>query len=330
MADTANLGVVVIGRNEGERLERCLESMRHAGCPVVYVDSGSSDDSVRMARSRGVETVELAPPFSAAKARNEGFQRLLAQHRDIRFVLFLDGDCTLLPGWIDAGVRALTEDSRRAAVFGIVLERNAQASIYNRLCDIEWRYAAGDLADCGYLGGRSMMRAAVFRELGGFRPEMIAGEDAELGVRIGLAGYKVTSIACPMATHDADMHRFGQWWRRAVRAGHAIGQRCELHGRSAARDCVRERGSTVFWGIALPLGILLSALATQGASLLLLAAYPLLGIRVWRHRRSAGDGPGDAALYAIFVLIGKFANAAGLLTFFVNKSAGRYQLIEYK
>jgi GT2 family glycosyltransferase len=332
MADTASLGVVVIGRNEGERLARCLESVRHAGCPVVYVDSGSSDDSLRVAALLGADIVELDPAhgFSAARARNEGFKRLLERDPGIRFVQFLDGDCTLLPGWIEAGLRALADDAGRAAVFGLVLERDAQASVYNRLCDIEWRCAPGDLADCGGLGGRSMMRAAVFRELGGFRPEVIAGEDSELGVRMGLAGHKVTSIACPMATHDAGMHRFGQWWRRAVRAGHAIGQRSDLHGRSAARDCVHERASTFFWGIVLPLGIVLSAFATQGASLLLLAAYPLLGIRVWRHRRAAGDGPGDAALYAAFVLIGKFANAAGLLKFFVNKSAGRYPLIEYK
>ena len=282
------------------------------------------------ARALGVETVELAPPFSAAKARNEGFKRLLELHPDMRFVQFLDGDCTLLPGWIDAAVRTLERDATRAAVFGVVLEREAAASVYNRLCDIEWRCARGDLADCGALGGRAMMRAAVFRELGGFRAEIIAGEDSELGVRMGLAGYKVTSIACLMATHDAAMYRFGQWWQRAVHAGHAIGQRCDLHGRSAARDCVHERQSTLFWGIALPLGIVLGALVSGGASLWLLSAYPLLGIRVWRHRLSAGDEARDAALYALFVVIGKFANAVGLLKFFINKSAGRYPLIEYK
>jgi GT2 family glycosyltransferase len=330
MADSAQPGVVVIGRNEGERLERCLQSVRLSGCPIVYVDSGSCDESVRKARALGVETVELAPPFSAAKARNEGFKRLLELHPDMRFVQFLDGDCTLLPGWIDAAVRTLERDATRAAVFGVVLEREAAASVYNRLCDIEWRCARGDLADCGSLGGRAMMRAAVFRELGGFRAEVIAGEDSELGVRMGLAGYKVTSIACLMATHDAAMHRFGQWWQRAVRAGHAIGQRCDLHGSSAARDCVRERQSTLFWGIALPLGIVLGALASGGASLWLLTAYLLLGVRVCRHRLGAGDEARDAALYALFVVIGKFANAVGLLKFFINKSAGRYPLIEYK
>jgi cellulose synthase/poly-beta-1,6-N-acetylglucosamine synthase-like glycosyltransferase len=255
---------------------------------------------------------------------------LLEEDPGIRFVQFLDGDCTLLPGWIHAGVHALLEDSKRAAVFGSVLERNAGASVYNRLCDIEWRCPPGDLANCAGLGGRSMMREEVFRELGGFRPEVIAGEDSELGVRMGLAGYKVTSLACPMATHDADIKSFAQWWRRAVRWGHAIGQRSDIHGRSAVRDCVHERNSTLFWAIGLPLVVLLAAPASGGASLLLLAAYPLLGVRVGRSRRRMGDSVGDAALYAIFVPIAKFANAIGLIKFFLNKSVGRYEIIEYK
>src|SRR6267143_2891350 len=327
-----NVGIVVIGRNEGQRLVRCLESVLRVGCPVVYVDSGSSDDSVAAAESFGVETVELvgASPFSAARARNEGFRRLLEEYPGIRFVQFLDGDCTLVPGWIDAGVRALLEESKRYAFFGQVMECNAVASVYNRLCDIEWRCPPGDLANCGGLGGRSMMREEVFRELGGFRPEVIAGEDSELGVRMGLAGYKVTSIACPMVTHDADIRSFRQWWRRSTRAGHAIGQRSDIHGRSALRDCVRERNSTVFWGVGLPLAVLMSSFATYGASLFLLSAYPALGIRIWGHRRNAGEGAGDAVLYAVFVLIAKFANAAGLVKFFLNKLAGRYEIIEYK
>jgi GT2 family glycosyltransferase len=327
-----SIGIVVIGRNEGVRLAQCLESVVRCGCASVYVDSGSTDNSVASARAFGVESLELdgARPFSAARARNEGFTRLTEKYPGLHFVQFLDGDCTLLPGWIDAAVSALRADPRRAAVLGRLLERNPAASLYNRLCDLEWRCAPGDLQDYGKLGGISMMRADVFRRLGGFRAEVIAGEDSELGVRMALAGHTVTKLACPMATHDAGIKSFRQWWRRAVRGGHAIGQRSDLHGSSAVRDCVRERNSTLFWGIGLPLMVLSSAFATRGASFLFLAAYPLLGVRVWRYRRSIGDGPEEALLYALFVLIAKFANAVGLLKFILNKFAGRYHIIEYK
>ena len=41
----SQLGIVTIGRNEGERLRRCLSSVVGRGMPVVYVDSDSTDGS---------------------------------------------------------------------------------------------------------------------------------------------------------------------------------------------------------------------------------------------------------------------------------------------
>jgi GT2 family glycosyltransferase len=329
---SADVGIVVIGRNEGARLVKCLESVAGSGCPVVYVDSGSSDDSVAVAGSFGVRVHQLdsSRPVSAARARNEGFDQLLAACPQVRFVQFIDGDCTLLPGWIEAGSRALSENAARSAVIGHLLERNADASIYNRLCALEWRLVPGDLQNYGVLGGIAMMRTEVFRRLGGFRPEVIAGEDSELAVRMQLAGFVITKIDFPMATHDANMRCFLQWWRRSVRAGHAIGQRAALHGRSRVRDCVRERRSTLFWGLGLPLVIAAAALPSGGASAWLLAAYPALVLRVWRGRLRMGHSPGEALLYAAFVVVGKFANAFGLLKYFANRRAGRYEIIEYK
>jgi GT2 family glycosyltransferase len=307
-------GIVVIGRNEGERLRRCLESLPR-GYPIVYADSGSSDGSLALARALGVHALECTPPYSAARARNQGFYWLAARYADIRYVQFLDGDCTLFAGWLDAAARALEGDPQRAVVTGELLERDPDGNAYSRLCAMEWRSPPGEVRA---LGGIAMMRADVFRVLGGYRPEVIAGEDSELGVRMALAGYKVTRIAGLMATHDAGITCFGQWWRRAVRAGHAIGQRSYLNGRSALRDCVHERNSVLFWGIGLPL---LAVSAVPG-SLLLLCAYAALWLRVWRRRGSA--------LYATFVLIAKFANALGLARFYLNKLAGRYAIIEYK
>jgi glycosyltransferase involved in cell wall biosynthesis len=75
-----DVGVVVIGRNEGERLRRCLDGLTSHSGPVVYVDSASSDDSVAYARSKGAQVVELdaSLPLNAARARNAGFDRLTA------------------------------------------------------------------------------------------------------------------------------------------------------------------------------------------------------------------------------------------------------------
>src|SRR5262245_22918014 len=93
-------GVVAIGRNEGERLRRCLESALTAAA-VVYVDSGSTDGSTQWARDLGVDVVDLdiTAPFTAARARNVGFRRILEIVPDLRYVQFVDGDCILVEDW---------------------------------------------------------------------------------------------------------------------------------------------------------------------------------------------------------------------------------------
>ena len=329
---SARPGIVVIGRNEGERLLACLRSVRSLGCPVVYIDSGSTDGSLERAAALSDLALALDParPFSAARARNEGFRALLATRPELRSIQFLDGDCTLLPGWLEAAEQAMAADQARAIVVGPLRERHPEASDYNRLCALEWRSTPGDLTNFGALGGIMLVRAEAFIRVGGFNEQVIAGEDSEFGVRVALAGFKVTKIAVEMATHDADIHRFAQWWRRAVRGGHAIGQRFSLHGRGAMRDCARERRSVLVWGLALPATILVLAPATHGLSLLLAGGYAVLGQRIARYRRGQGDSGADARLYARFVVIGKFAEAWGLLKFYLNNMAGRFRIIEYK
>jgi GT2 family glycosyltransferase len=326
-------GVIVIGRNEGERLRRCLASMVEQAEVVVYVDSGSADESVSIARSFGHRVLSLDPkyPFSAARARNEGFALLTREHPEIRFVQFVDGDCMVAAGWLAAAVAALDERAERAAVLGHVSEANPDNTVFNRLCALEWKSGTGDIENFGALGGIFMVRVEVFRQLGGFNREVIAGEDSELGVRMSLAGFRVTKIDQPMVCHDANMTRFAQWWKRAVRAGHAIGQRAFLNGDTPARDCVRERKSTWCWGIGLPLAVLLFLIPSHGASLLLLlAAYGVLGWRVYRFRRQMGDSPADALLYARYLLLAKIANGLGLLKFYWNRLFKQYRIIEYK
>ncbi len=326
------LGVVAIGRNEGARLLTCLSSVRDSGYPLVYVDSGSGDGSAHLAEPWCDQVIELDParPFSAARARNEGFAALMAAHPTVDYVQFIDGDCTLLPGWLPAAEKAMKADPLRAVVIGPLQERRPEASIYNRLCALEWSSPPGDVKNFGALGGIMFVRAAAFAQLCGFNEEVIAGEDSEFGVRVGLAGLKISKIAIPMATHDADIARFGQWWKRAVRSGHAIGQRFSLHGRGPQRDCARERRSVFLWAFSIPAAIIVLLPWTYGFSLLLAAGYLLLGYRVSRYRRQQGDEPPDARLYARFVVVGKFAEGLGLLQFYSNRIAGRYRIIEYK
>lgn len=249
---------------------------------------------------------------------------------DVQYVQFLDGDCTLLPGWLEAAQTAMQADPKRAVVIGQLLERRPEASVYNRLCSLEWRSAPGDLTNHGALGGIMLVRAEVFAALNGFNVHVIAGEDSEMGVRAAAAGWKVTKIAAPMATHDADMHSFGQWWIRAVRGGHAIAQRADLNG-AATQDCVRERSSVWRWGVTLPAIIVATLIPSYGLSAVVgLAAYVALAWRVAGYRQRMGDTRDEAWLYARFIVLGKLAEGVGLLKFLFNRAAGRYRIIEYK
>src|SRR5690606_31639077 len=101
---STRVGVVIIGRNEGERLVRCFRSLQPDTNRLVYVDSGSSDSSQSTAQAMGVELVALdtSIPFTAARARNAGFMRLISLYPDVDYVQFVDGDCEISTNWIIA------------------------------------------------------------------------------------------------------------------------------------------------------------------------------------------------------------------------------------
>jgi GT2 family glycosyltransferase len=320
------IGVVAIGRNEGERLRRCLEALAGCADAIVYVDSASSDGSVALARERGVETVELdlSRPFSAARARNEGCERLLKIRPDVRFVQFADGDCEVVAGWLE---RARTELEARpdvAVVCGRRRERFPDASVYNRLCDMEWDTPVGEAEACG---GDALFRLGPFQAVQGYTDSLIAGEEPELCLRLRGAGWKVLRIDAEMTLHDAAMSRFGQWWRRSVRAGHAFAEVSYRHRGELLRMWDRETRSTFFWGLLLPVVALAAAWWTWGLSLVLLLAYPVLGLRIYRGRRRRGDAPVDARLYAFFCVVGKFAQLVGVLRYHWNRLRGRTSTI---
>jgi len=317
------VGVVVIGRNEGDRLRRCLESVAGRGSVLVYVDSGSEDGSPELARGLGAEVVELdlSRPFSAARARNEGLERLLEIAPEVRFVQFVDGDCEMADGWLDRAARELDERPDVAAVAGRLRERHPEQTVYNRLADLEWDTPIGEARACG---GVAMMRVEALRRLGGFNPELIAGEEPELCVRLRRDGWTILRLDAEMGLHDMAMTRFRQWWRRTARTGLAYAEGRALHGASPERHYVRETRSVVVWGIVVPLLALGLAWPTRGASLLLFAGHWLLAWRIYRYCRvRRGWRPADARAYAFFVVLGKFANALGLARYWFGRLTGR-------
>ena len=324
---TVSVGVVVIGRNEGERLKKCLETIVGiTGC-VVYVDSGSSDGSVEMARAMGVDVIEVDMrfPFTAARARNDGVRRLRELSPDPAYVQFLDGDCELVPGWLHNAALFLGGHEGVAVVSGRLREKYPERTIYNMLCDIEWDTPIGEAKSCG---GVAMMRLDALESVQGYRIELIAGEEPELCVRLRAAGWRIWRMSEEMALHDAAISRFGQWWKRTLRSGYAFAQGANLHGAPPERHRVRESRSAWFWGLGIPSAVLGLAPFWGIWALVLLLIYPL---QITRLALRGVRTPKENWWRAGFLVLGKFPEMVGQMKFIFDRYlGGRSRLIEYK
>jgi Glycosyl transferase family group 2 len=330
------LGLVVIGRNEGERLARCLASV--ADIPRrVYVDSGSTDGSVALAQSQGVGVVELPVPphFTAARARNAGLVQLLNGDPDLEFVQMVDGDCEIQRGWIDAGLAELLLDPDLALVYGRLRERYPDKSIYNALCDDEWNSPVGDSPGCG---GIALFRVAALRQVDFYNPAMIAGEDTEMSMRLRKRGWRLRRIDAEMAFHDADITRFGQWWTRTRRSGHGFGEMAFLHPDVRNPNLPRTVRSIFAWGGVMPamlvLAIVLALTLTPWwwiAVGLLLIPWPLRMAQLAKRQARRGLSPRVARASGVLLMFGKLPQFLGLIGYHLDRLSGRTsRLIEHK
>lgn len=315
------VAAVVIGRNEGSRLIAGLNAAARQVDAMAYVDSGSTDGSPQAARDAGAHVValDMSLPFTAARARNAGMADLRVRYPDIRYVQFMDGDCELRPDWVAQAVAHLGAHPRVAVVCGRRRERFPDASIYNRLIDQEWDTPVGEALSCG---GDALMRVDAFDAVGGYNPDMIAGEEPELCVRLRAAGWKVWRLDAEMTLHDAALTRFSQWWTRNKRAGHAFAEGSALHGRPPERHGVRETRSALFWGALLPVAAVSGIIVSPG-SLLLLLAWPVQVLRIGLRDRDMWR--------AVFLTLGKIPEAQGMMSYYWHRLRRvRTKLIEYK
>jgi GT2 family glycosyltransferase len=310
--------VVVIGRNEGDRLRSCLESIHDQR--IVYVDSGSTDSSVECAHSRGVSVVELdmTRPFSAARARNNGFEKAVIENPSVKFIQFVDGDCQITRGWIDTASEYMETHLDVAAVAGRLREKDPHRSIYNRLCDLEWNTPVGIVEACG---GVAMYRVSAFEQVGGFNETVIAGEEPELCLRLRKSGWRIHRLDIDMGLHDAAMTNFQQWWRRAVRGGYGaldVATRFETRGNSDAfsKQIRSARIWAIGWTILLAIAIVWVIFSKASTASLFAAAsvaaiLPLQMVRIAVKALPKCGKINTALAYGCLMMIEKWANVTG-------------------
>lgn len=327
-----SVGIVTIGRNEGDRLVRCLTALRDRlppETPIVYVDSGSTDNSIAEAESRNVAVIslDLSIPFTAARSRNTGWQHLVEQYPELEFIQFLDGDCELYGDWLDHALAKFTEDETIAVVCGRRRERFPDATPYNRLADMEWNTPVGEAEACG---GDSLIRVKALQAVNGYNPRLICGEEPEMCIRMRAKGWRVWRIGIDMTLHDAAMTRWGQYWRRSVRGGWAVAEGAAMYGQTTGY-MKKQSFSGWLWGLVIPLVILGLLWPTKGLSLLLLLGYLYLMWRVYQYRQGYGDRPTHARLYAYYTVLSKLPQMVGQAQYWLKRWRGKQAtLIEYK
>jgi len=326
------LSVVIIGRNEGARLVRCLESvacMDRTGLlvDVIYVDSDSRDDSVQLARELGARVIGLHPARpTAALGRNAGWHESQAE-----FVLFLDGDTILDPQFVQ---RAMPEfaQARIACVWGHRREVKPARSLYSRVLDLDWIYAPGIVPFCG---GDAIFRRIALIAARGYDETLIAGEEPELCQRLQILGNRILHIDAPMTEHDLAIDHFAQYWKRGERAGHAYAEVSSRLAKSKfplwLEESRRNRVHALVL-IAMPvIAISSSVLLRSSWPLLMLALVELLFLRsAWKARWKRADVL-TLLLYGAHSHLQQIPIAVGQWRYFASRRKGeKIKLVEYK
>lgn len=326
------VSVVVIGRNEGDRLVRCLESVRDARWDgreheVIYVDSRSTDSSVERAAALGAQTYVLDDPSPcAAKARNLGWT-----HARGEFILFLDGDTQLDPDFVGRALQALA-DPVLCAAWGHRRETDPGQSIYTRVLDLDWVYPVGRTL---YFGGDVLVRREALASVDGFDPSLKAGEEPEMCARLRAAGWQIEHIDAPMTRHDLAVNTLRAYWLRAYRSGIAYAEVADrmrqrndpMWQREAQRDFVH--GALL---IALPFVLLFCLFNARWLGILICAAVVAVLYRtVQRCRWKAPDDPVLCWQYAVHAYLQKVPALFGQLEWRrARRARDEIALVDYK
>jgi glycosyltransferase involved in cell wall biosynthesis len=284
---TALLSVVIIGRNEGERLVRCLNSVLSAdtgghALEIIYVDSASVDGSPERAQALGAKVLTVRPTRpSAATGRNAGWRAASGE-----LVLFLDGDTVLAADFIPAALLELASSPTTAVVWGHRRELAPGDSIFNRVLDLDWIYAPGTTDFCG---GDALFRRSVLLQSGGYNDSLIAGEEPELCARLRALGHQIRHIDAAMTGHDLALRHWRQYWRRAERAGHAYAEVSTLLAGNTTPLWSREAKRNLWHGsLLIAASATLVVLGLAGAwvavCVLLTAAVAVVLRSAWRSR----------------------------------------------
>lgn len=324
------VSVVIIGRNEGERLIRCLNSIHQINkteftIEIIYVDSASTDNSIQNALKYQAQIVSVNPDRpSAAIGRNAGWRVARGN-----FILFLDGDTILHPDFIAHALKAM-QNQHIAVVWGHRRELDPDQSVYVQAMDLDWIYPAGP---CEFCGGDALMRTSVLHETGGFDDSLIAGEEPELCRRVRHAGYTILHIDTPMTLHDLAITRFSAYWKRAFRAGHAYAEIATRFAESSDPLWQSEAKRNIRHGLlilSMPLLILIACYQILVWPIILTAGMAML-CRTYVRTKTKSKKTITRLIYTLHSHFQQLPIFVGQISFYLDELRGiNRRLIDYK
>jgi len=224
-ADAAQVAMVMLTLNQRETTLRALRSLMpqvEPGMRVLLWDNGSTDGTVQAVQAEFPSVTAHHHPqnLGVASGRNAGAElarRLFAP----QYLLFLDNDLVLQPGFVRALLDAFALDPRMGQVQAKLLYLDEPNRINDGGgCRINFWLGRTDpvgfkeidrgqcdrIAPCVSCGGAMMVRASLFGELGGFDSifDPFGPEDLDFSLRLQEHGYKALYVPGAVALHEVN------------------------------------------------------------------------------------------------------------------------------
>ncbi len=221
-----DVAIVIPVHRDADVLERCLESLRPEGLPVIVVDDASpADDAARIAKAaaaHGARLIVHEENQGPGGARTTGFEAT-----DAPFVAFLDADTEASPDWVSR-LRRVFDDPLVGAVGPRVLPRvlgDSPIELYEETrSELDMgpdpsRVVYG--VPVGWLPSASVIvrRTAVTEPP--FEPGLRVGEDVDLFWRMEEAGWTVRYVTDVINHHAVRVTWKDFCGRRAMYGGSA-------------------------------------------------------------------------------------------------------------
>jgi glycosyltransferase involved in cell wall biosynthesis len=209
------LSIIIIGRNEGWKLTKCLESVYEtinknllSNFEIIYIDSDSTDDSIQRALSfKTIKVIQLTGDYNASIARNKGVQECSGDA-----LFFIDGDMEIMPDFLS-----------------LVFDENAglkEDFVSGNFIDINYDFTGKIVDKKEYLsnrngqtyefktGGLFLIRKEIWDKIGGMRNKLKRNQDIDLGIRLAKTGVFLLRRNELMAIHHTiSYHNYKRIWK---------------------------------------------------------------------------------------------------------------------